>query len=670
MLNAKQASPNNTLVVDYSQIENLLEEAQSALFSSVQKNVSPSDKNSLLNHVKVFAEDVLSLDADNKDAHHMLALSHTLLGESSRAKKHMMLALEEDTASIALRLQKAHIDLAAGHYNKAEQAFTAILQESKSNAEAFLGLAIIKQRRKDYGGAFLHYSSLINKGYVNQTVITGLSSVAPYVCCDRWSAEFENTVVMALTWPNTDPAPFAKLINSLLISKYALDHQDSKLDFALLLNDSLLQAVVDERLLCSVEVEQLLTLIRETLLLQIAESGAIMDELQQWIISLGEAAAHYGYCWPYNHNELQVLQQLEEAIKQSCRNKASCEDLVGAMMLYGMYEDFYSASFSSRVLAFDLQDWPSRLQPLMAISLYEPSRLHMTEVELKQVIYASQSLQTFERSLSTVYPKWTHLGDSEEQSANHLLTETFGDAIPFKAGKKRPLSLLVTSCKTGQAALQEASQFNDVLVTGADHDIAKLAFAEYQARNHDIDSVRWVQCAEDKLTCLNQRFDIVEWTSPLNNSSNLQETLAYIKKLMAPHGLCKVRIEINRERNAENTLKQLVQANNLEFNKSTIRQLRKVIMDDANENDWTEILAQDDFYHAGGCEELFFGATKRPLNAIEIDEAFANTGIELFGIVDHEDGKISQLNRLTTWEMAQPLVKEPPRALTLFCKVA
>ncbi len=667
MIHAKPATEYNNETSHPALIESLLQDAHSALISSTEGHRSDPDKVSLLNTVKQYAEDILGIDEQNSDAHHMLALSHTLLGESSRAKRHIAKAIENTESNTTLLLEKAHIDMAAGHFNKAERGFLDVLQMEPTNADAFLGIAITRQKKKDWGSAFLHYNTLINKGLVNQTVLTGLSAVVPHIAAETWSEEYENTILTGLAHA-TDAKSYAHIANTLLIQKYALDHEDSKLDFVELVSDDLFYRVIDDRLICTPEVEQLAGLLRQTLFLEIAQSGNMPEEVQDWVLTIAEAASESGHCWPVSESEMQIVNDLGQAIKQACKGNFDTTDIVGAVMLYSMYEELYSAPFSFLLLGKDLPDWPQRLHSLLATSLYEPSQLHAVEVDLKQAIYVSQAPHIYQHSATSVYPKWSHVAKVEEQSAAELLIETFGEAVPFKAIRKRPLNVLVSACGTGQKALQQAAAYTDVNLVGADARIANLAFAEYQARNLNIDNVRWVQCTEDKLTCLNQQFDIVDWTSSLNESTNLDNTLDYIKRLMARNGVLKLPVEINCDRPEANTLKQLAIKNQLAPTIDTVRVVRKALMEDARAGDWNEILANPDFYHAGGCFDLFFGSNYVRRSAKELDEALAKAGLELFGIAQVASDKFSCLTSISTWESGQPLTIEDPKSLVLFCK--
>ncbi|OZG73776.1 hypothetical protein BTA51_08170 [Hahella sp. CCB-MM4] len=669
MIQSKLSTAPTIPSSDYVIIENLLGEAHAALLDSTVSSRTPAEKANLLQNVKRYAEDVLAMDEQNPEAHHMLALSHTLLGESGRAKKHMAVVSETSEPSHTLLLEQAHIDLAARHYNKAESKFLQVLAEDKHNAEAFLGIAILHQKRKDWAGAFLRYHSLMTKGYFNPTVLTGLTAVIPHIVADQWNQEYETTLLTALRCDSVDTQAYSGFANSLLIQKYALDHEESKLDFVQLIEDELLLRVISFRLISTPEVENLVTLLRQTLLIQAASEGDLPDSLQDWVLTIGEAAAHYGYCWPTNDQEDMILSSLASAIQTTARDRASTlDDLIGALMLYGMYEELYSSPMSFQLLKHDLEDWPAGIQPLLAESLYEPSQLHATEVELRQVIHNSSQSDTYFRSVMQVYPKWSQIHSGDVGSAMQTLTAAFGDSLPWNNSRMRPLNVLISACGTGQGALQQAAQYHDINVVGADSRMAHLAFAEYQARNLGIDNVRWVQCSENKLTCLNQRFDIVEWSSLLNHSEDIADTLNYLKKLVSGIGVIKVQVELNQERLEENTLKALTSGNNLAPELPTIRAIRRSMAEDNADSQWQQILQRPEFYFAGGCMEMFFGPEYKAQEAKTLDELISSAGLSIVGIIDWQSSTISHLKNLVTWEASQPLSKEMPKAITIYLK--
>ncbi len=668
-MQAQSAISRNTQGDNAIIIESLLEQAQDTLFKSNDGTQPSDDKVVMLNTAKKYAEDVLAIDNLNSDAHHILALSHTLLGESSRAKKHIAKAFELSEPSITLQLEKAHIDLAAGHYNKAESGFLKVLEQDSANADAFLGMAITKQKKKDWGAAFLHYNSLISKGLFSQPVATGIAAVVPFIDVDYWSDEYQNTVLTALSALPEEAAGFARVCNSLLIQKYDLERADSQLDFAALIDDPLLQAVIDHKFILTPEVEQLVCLLRETLLIQICDSRELPALAQSWVIGLAECAVYYGFSWPVSEQETLILTELANAIRQES-NSRIVENSVGAVLLYAMYEELYSAPFSYKILGAELNDWPAGMRALMASSLYEPATLHSLEIELKQVISPSHSSLVFEREPQAPFPKWTQIEVTQEQSATEFLLDTFGPAVPLKANRKRPLNILVSSTGTGKNALHQAAQFNDVNLVGADTSIAKLAFAEYQARNLEIDNVRWVQCAENKLTCLNQRFDIVDWSTTLNRSANPAETLDYIKKLMAKTGIAKLRVELNQDNSTENLLKQLAITNHLEPNIMTLRSVRRAIIEDSNKQDWLQLFGNPAFYHTGAGMDILFGPAYKKLNHPQVEELLNEADLKLLGICDKFTGNVHKANSLYAWLNESPLTIETPKSLVLFVKLA
>lgn len=647
-------------------IESLLDQAQNSLLTSGEE-AQISDKRLKLTSAKKMAEEVLSLDQANSDAHHILALSHTLLGESSRAKKHIAKAFEFGEQSLTLKLEKAHIDLAAGHYNKAEAGFADILKEQPNNVDAFLGIAISKQRKKDWGSAFLHYNSLINKDIKNDTIIGGLQTVLPHIEVDFWTAEYERTILSALTCASGEKSGLAKISNSLVIHKYNLEQRDTQLDFAELVADPLLLAIIQHKLIATPEIEGLVTILRETIVTQITAARELPDILEEWVLALAEAAVYYGYCWSVNDAENNILCDLSHAVKAQAKTCDIVENCAGAVMLYSMYEELYAAPFSFLLMAITLTDWPEKMRSFLASSLYEPARLHSIEVELKQAISPSHSSLIYEREPLAPHPKWHQLHVGEEQSATQFLLATFGDKLPLKS-RKRPLNVLVSTAGTGQHCLQMASQFNDVNLTGADSSIANLAYAEYQSRNYDIDNVRWVQCTETKLTCLNQRFDLVDWTKPLNFSVNPLETLRFIKRLMATTGIAKLRIELNQQRPTENLLKKLASGNQLPADLDTIRNVRHALIEDTEKDDWHALLSDPGFYHTGVCLDMLFGSEHHAMDAEFTDALLKESQLRLLGISD-ADGIDTGVSSLSCWESASPLTQKNPKNVTVFVKV-
>jgi len=668
-----QSQTNSSLKSNQTEavlIETLLDQAQHSLLESNSQNRF-TEKRDMLNSAKRIAEDVLVLDNTNPDAHHILALSHTLLGESSRAKRHIAKAFELSEPSGTLMLEKAHIDLAAGHYNKAERGFNEVLKQDPANADAFLGMAITRQKKKDWGSAFLHYNSLINKDIVTDAIINGLVEVIQHIDVELWTPEYEKTLLTGLHANHVNKSAFGKFSNTLLAHKYHLELADSELDFAALIEDPLLFEIVAQKLIMSAETEQLVSLLRETLLTQIYSAKHIPPVLEKWVICLAEAAAYYGYSWPVNDQEMVYLSELSHAIsaevKSSDKDTSMVENSTGAILLYSMYEELYAAPFSYLLMAKTLTDWPRPLHALLASSLYEPARLHEIEVELKRVIAPSQSSLIYERDPLVPYPKWSHIQVSEEQSATRFLLNTFGERLPFKS-RKRPLNVLVSASGTGQHILQLAHQFNDINLVGADDSIARLAYAEYQARNLEIDNIRWVHCAETKLTCLNQRFDVVDWSTPLNHHQDLIASLNYVKRLMADTGIAKLRVELNHERASENLLKKLASTNHLPANLGTLRNVRRAILEDAGKGDWQDIYNHPGFYHSGACLQMIFGNEHHSLQAQAIDEALQTSQLELMGVADKPASKVSIASSISGWEKATPLKLELPKHLVLFVK--
>lgn len=519
-------------------------------------------------------------------------------------------------------------------YDKAEGCFISALANDKHSQRAFSGIALAKLKQRDYLAAFNHFRRLFELGLRDETLVAHFLSSLESLHCDQYEQALEQLLLSLFCQPNADYRKLSLLSSSLLCAKYKLDDEHTILDLDTLIKDQLLLELMSKAQVKSIQLESLLADLRNSILNEVMQTSVLRDELQAFCIALGIYSANNDYILMCSHQEERDVALLIGQIKQRLSGSWQQADVIGALMVVGLYEPLYQQSFSTALLRHAIEDWPLALQTLLNRNLYEPCELHG-----KLLSHFGQTTDDLlGNELHGCLNRWQTISPASPNNLHHALSTSLGEHNVPAHFKSARLTILLIGCGSGERAFYLAKYFDKVKIHAIDNSKENLSFAIDKAKQLNISNISFGFSELDAAPSLDEQYDLIEFSAAINHTLQPETAMKSWSKLLKPEGLIRFDFSAKLDHDSRSLVTQLVQERKLSPTVDNIRHLRHAIMQEANSGLWDELFLDEYFYTGAGCKELFFQAHNHHFDIEKINtllkntqlkfKGFANTGLE------------------------------------------
>lgn len=630
---------------------------------------SRAERTQAQHEAETLCHKVLARIPDDISALNLAARIFLDKNEKAEAQRLLNKALTLDTQHINSRQNMAYLHIANAQYDEAEALLLGLLEDDKHNAQAFSGIALVYLKQKDYLRAFSHYRKLIEAGYDSQELRTRFLESIEALSADYYQEDLEFLALQAFNWDEQDHQKLANLSASLLKHKYHLDKDDAVLDMDQLANDSLLLEAVKHCLMHSIELEELVTALRQSILAEVMITGALRDELLALVVAIGHYSARNDYVLMMSQDEELQLGELAHCINALVSARFDCEDAAGALLIQAMYEPLYSQAYSFQLLSKTLDEWPVGMQSVMQAALYELSEEHQEHFQL----YGSEPLLSNE--VRRCADRWERLPSFNPSNLHQALVKELPvHAIPERF-KHEELNILVLGCGSGRRAAYLASAFTNVNVVAIDGEVSNIAYARMMANKHKLNNIVYLHHPIEQVISTDVPFDIIEVGDTLNHIDQPKELLARWQKVLTNDGLMRLSLNTLQAQEQVGVVSQLVKARNLSATTDNIRHLRHAISQEARSGLWQNLLNDDRFYSGAGCKDLFFQNQQHCFDLEQANKLLLESGLNFVDFVDIEPNTKQALNPLAPHSLLAWHVMEQDHSLfndayQLYCKRA
>jgi SAM-dependent methyltransferase len=422
-----------------------------------------------------------------------------------------LVRLEPNNASTVM--DYAQTALKTDKFVEAEAAFQRVLNRQKDRADAYCGIAEARLGQKDFVGAYLRASSLYARGYRSSALYLVLEASTRQLKCDAYLPEADALFVDFLLDSHINPESLSPMLGSLIRHKYSLDDPDASIDIAacacdpLLINALLLTTLQDSA------IESFVALLRQHIFLTACASGELEESMQTLAIALGVYAQRTDYLCPAATDETTILDALHQHIEYSIDEGASSDELVAALLLVSLYRPLYPERYSFKLLRWDLDAWPTRVQSVLKLNLYDYANEHALRHELNHTTQEREA-ELISQTAKTAFPKWSLPELVQEwrllESADSHLEEV---AEPH---------ILILGCGSGKRAIALAQYYPNAIILAIDDNAHDLAYASRQATEIGCDNIEFsFGLWKKQLPLLTNRFDLIECTAFIPNPGKL-----------------------------------------------------------------------------------------------------------------------------------------------------
>ncbi len=569
------------------------------LYQMYNSAETPSEKRktSLDNAFKLITQ-VMNVAPNNAPAMNLLGRIELDRGNITTASALFDKCLSHSPDNTQYLCNKGYLHIIADEPELSIDYFNKALSIDKSYQNAFLGIARAHHALQSYDIAYLHYRSLINHGFDSEPILQGLLSCCSQIKIDQYQKALELDLFTLFAQPNLPHERLGHFAASLISKKYDLENPEAIIDLQTVAEDPLVYFSLLKCALPDPYVEEFITLLRQTILLEALESGNLRDELQVLSIAIGVYNERNNYSLISDTLEQEKVDYLDQLLIHTLHHEWTVEDIAGALLIVGMYQAFFSQNYAVKLTAIDLEDWPSALQPLLQSALYRRANRESFKQQFPE---KKESLLLAKDDLPAPFPRWHNLDFFNQQSLKQELVNNFH---LNEAAMPERLLLLVAGKNAAQRAFEYAHHFTDVDILAVESNLENLAECHLRATEEKLGNVVfWPQS-------LAERF--------LKDGNTLHfASISHDSKLMTPQFIHLIEQNLHQEGvmniklsesidPASSDIRTLVSKQELKNTTANIKALRSTILSDKDSAYWSNLIHEEYFYSVDGCREVWF----------------------------------------------------------------
>ncbi len=567
-----------------------------------------------------FLEQALALEPENAAALGLMGRVEMDDGQLAQAHELFNASLAAQPGQTQQYANLGYWALKSERPAQAEQYFLQALNCDRQSAAAFCGVAHAKRLQGQFDVAYLHYRKLLETGLEWDSVYSGMLECARHLQVNEADDALSRDAIALLQRDGLPHQEIGRFVAAIVHQRYGLDDPDAQISLEAASQDSLLILALQKTLMPDPAIEELVTLLRRTILAEVAQTVTLRDELQQLTLAIALYADRTGYALAAEDDEERLIAAITDSIQAQIALGESQDALIGSLMIRAMYGALFHQPFAVHLGQWNLMDWPQALQPVMAASYYNRAE----EEAIKQNFdEKADELLLDKTDVAQAWPAWSQLAFQTETSLKTLMATELNlptDALPETA------RIMVCGAQSGQRAMELARYLADVEVIAVDETLANIAKATRMAGDMGLQNiVFWPWSIAQRFVADGHQVHWVEigrLPSPEMDDLSLAEL---VSAATASGAVVHMGTAIDGQTAGDRQIHKLIAEHRLQPTKTTLCQLRRMVLANRQDALWQDLLNDDGFYSLGGCRERWF----RPQDSRQLKQLMAMVSNEV-----------------------------------------
>ncbi|MDX1560329.1 MAG: hypothetical protein R3193_15585 [Marinobacter sp.] len=483
----------------------------------------------------------------------------------------------------------------------AEQYFIQALEMDRQSAAAFCGVAHAKRLQGQFDVAYLHYRKLLEMGLEWPSIYSGMLTCAESLDVQNADARLARDAILLLRHDGLPHQEIGRFVAAIIRQQYDLENPNAQVALDAASEDELLILALEKTLMPDPAVEELVTLLRRAIVAEVAQTVELRDELQPLALALAVYADRTGYALTAEDDEERLISAINESICAQLAMGEEQDGMIGSLILSAMYGAMFHQRFAVQLGRWNLVDWPVALQPVIATSYYNRT----TEEAIKQNFDEKAEELCLEKTdVPQAWPSWSKLAYRSESSLKATMATELGmNTEPLPA----TLRIMVCGAQSGQRAMELAHYLNDVEVIAVDESLANIAKATRLAGEMGISNiVFWPWSTAQRFVADDHKVHWIE-VGRLPSAKMTDVSLAALVSSATGNGaVVHMHTAVNEQTDGDQQIRRLIAQHNLKPTRTTLRQLRKMVLTNRQDPMWQALVSETDFYGLGGCRDRWF----------------------------------------------------------------
>ena len=480
-------------------------------------------------------------------------------------------------------------------------------------------MAHARREQGQFDVAYLHYRKLIQLGLDWPSVYSGMLQCAAQIEVHKADTELALDAIALLRRDELPHQEIGRFCAAILRQQYDLDNPSAEVFLDAADDDELLILALDRTLMPDPAIEELVTLLRRAIIAEVAQTVSLRDELQPLTLAIARYVDRTGYALVAVDDEENLVQTINDSIAAQLAMNETVEALVGSVMISAMYGALFHQHFATQLGQWSLTDWPAALQPVMAASYYDRA---MDEAIKQNFDEKAEELTLARTDVPQAWPSWQRLAYHAGSSLKTIMAQELGLDASALPGTLR---MMICGAQSGQRALELARYLDDVEVIAVDESLANVATAARRADEMGLTNiVFWPWSVARRFVADGHQVHWVEVGRLPSPAMSELSLAALVSDATTGGTVVHMHTAVAEQTKGDEQIRQLIAAHNLQPTRETLRRLRRMALNNANDPQWQDLLKEEDFYGLGGCRDRWF----RPQDIRQLQD--------LMGLVSNE----------------------------------
>ena len=414
--------------------------------------------------------------------------------------------------------------------------------------------------------------------------------------------------------------------NQILINLEKLDFDS--LNIKQFMNDKLIIKSLKKIIFENIELEKLLTKIREYLCYQISKNRKIIIPYKlEFIIALGEQCFLNEYVYTVKEEENLSI----NLIINRCKNGAINEQDIAILSCY-----FPLHKLINKIPSITTFNSPKQsFKELIKLQVSEPIEEIQLSKQIKVLgkIHNNISKKVKSQYEENPYPRWRYGNPSKESKFTALQTintEVSPNSIRYTSNSDQ-LNILIAGSGTGYQILQ-AQRYKNAKIIAIDLSSTSLAYSQRKINELDIKNVELIQMDLLEVSLIKKEFDIIECSGVLHHMNNPSEGLAALLKILKPTGFMKLGLYSELARRDIVKAREYIINSNLISNDKGIKNLRENVIY-GNNKIIKNLKNWGNFYTTSECRDLCFHEQEHRFTIKQLKETIGDNQLKFLGFL-------------------------------------
>lgn len=545
----------------------------------------------------------LSLDADNAAALGLLGRVELDDGHLEKAHALFNASLNQQPGQAQQYCNLGYWALKSERPAQAEAYFVQALEYDRQSSAAFCGVAHAKRLQGQFDVAYLHYRKLLQTGLEWDSIYSGMLTCARHLQVHRADSDLAQDAIALLRHEGLPHQEIGRFVGAIIQQQYDLDNPSSQVMLDAAAEDELLILALQKILMPNAAVEELVSLLRRAVMAEVAHTATLRDELQPLCLAIALYTERSGFAIAAEDDEERLASTINESLSAQLAMGDPQDALTGSLMVSAMYGALFHQRFAVQLGAWNLMDWPLGLQPVLSTSYYSRAE----EEAIKQNFDEKAEELCLEKAdVPQAWPSWSKLAYRTETSLRTVMAQELGlntEHLPTT------LRVMVCGAQSGQRALELAQYLDDVEVIAVEESLANIAKGTRMAQKLNIGNiVFWPWSIAQRFVADGHQ---VHWIDlgRLPSAALTQLSLAALINSASHSGaIVHLHTAIDEQTPGDKQIRRLIHEHNLQPGRTSLRQLRRMVLANRQDALWTDLLQDENFYSLGGCRDRWFRA--------------------------------------------------------------